>query len=219
MRPFLALSLALAFGPLARPAAPNPREAAALAILGDSAAPLQQKAQACHALSVVGTAAAVPALASLLEHEPLSDYARIALESIADPAAGKALRAALPKLEGRRLAGVIDSLGVRRDEAALRDLQRLALDPQHGAAAAAIAALGLIGTSEAALVLEQCLGGPAESRTAAAHAMLAAAGRLAQGGHTTAALRALAAIKRAFSQGPLAEAAERQKAMLAPPTR
>ena len=96
-------------------------ESAALAVLASEAG-VHEKARACQQLAVVGGPAAVPALASLLDHEPLADYARSGLEAIQDPAAGEALRKALPRLKGRLLAGAVNSLGVRRDTAAVPDL-------------------------------------------------------------------------------------------------
>jgi hypothetical protein len=110
-------------------------EATALAVLASDAG-LHEKARACQELAVFGGPADVPALAALLDQEHLADYARSGLEAIQDPAAGKALRKALRKalcgLNGRLLAVVVNSLGVRREIAAVPDLQRLALDAQRG---------------------------------------------------------------------------------------
>ncbi|MGQ9592645.1 MAG: hypothetical protein ACUVYA_20400, partial [Planctomycetota bacterium] len=50
----------------------------------------------CRALRIVGTAESVPALAALLGDRDLSHMARYALERIEAPAAGAALREALP---------------------------------------------------------------------------------------------------------------------------
>ena len=73
---------------------PFPPSADLVAVL-DSDADLQKKAFACQQLAVVGEPAAVPALARLLADDKLADYARSALEMIAAPAAGAALRQAL----------------------------------------------------------------------------------------------------------------------------
>ena len=73
----------------------------------------------------------MPALAALLGDEKLADYARSALEIIADPAAGDALKKSLPALKGPLLAGAIDSLGVRREASAVPDLETLAKDTAH----------------------------------------------------------------------------------------
>lgn len=107
----------------------------------------------CRHLSLIGSADAVPALAELLTDKDLSQLGRYALERIPDPAATAALREALPKTDGLLKVGVINSLGVRRDADSASALQGLwdHTDPQI--AAAAIAALGAIGSSEAAAAL------------------------------------------------------------------
>lgn len=193
---------------------PHPKEAEHLAMLANST-DLHTRARACQELGVVGGPASVGALAALLGTEHLSDYARSGLEGMSAPAAGEALRRALPKLEGRFLAGAVVSLGVRRERAAVAELRELALDNRRGAAAEAIAALGMIGTPEAAKVLEQVLaGGAAEPKGAAAHAALVAAERLATEGKPAEARRLLEATRRAVSVGPAAEAAKRQLAAL-----
>ena len=67
----------------------------------------------CRKLKVIGTRRSVPALAALLSDANHSHMARYALESIPNPAAGKALLDALPMLTGPLKIGVIGSLGVR----------------------------------------------------------------------------------------------------------
>ena len=84
-----------------------------------SDAPAAKKAITCKQLAVYGTADAVPALAPLLTDAELASWARIALEVIPDPTADEALRAAMEKVDGRLLVGVINSIGVRRDAAAV----------------------------------------------------------------------------------------------------
>lgn len=196
------------------PAADKTTEAAALAVLASDAG-VHEKARACQQLAEIGSAAAVPALAGLLDQEPLSDYARGGLESIPDPAAGAALRNALPRLKGRPLAGVVNSLGVRRDTAAVPDLQKLALDPSRGVAPEALASLGMIGTGEAAKTLNTVLAkGPDDLRLPAAHAALTAAAQLAKDGNTAAARVLLESVARALPSGLLANAAQRQAAEL-----
>ncbi len=193
---------------------PHPKEAEHLAVLASSA-DLQAKARACQELGVVGGPASVAALAALLPTEHLSDYARSGLEGIRDPAAGEALRQALPRLEGRHLAGAVASLGVRREKAAVSELQRLAVDDKRGAAAEAVAALGMIGTPDAAKALQQILtSGPAEVKTAAAHAALVAAEWLAKEGNASAARSLLDATVRAVPSGPVAVAAKLQTTAL-----
>jgi hypothetical protein len=194
--------------------AAEPPEAAALAVLASQAG-VHEKARACQQLAVVGGPAAVQPLASLLSKEPLADYARSGLETIQDASAGEALRQALPKLEGRLLAGVVNSLGVRREKAATSDLQKLALDLKRGVAAEALASLGMIGTAEAAKALLAVLAnGPTELRVPTAHAALAAAAQLAKEGNPATARELLDAVVRALPPGYLATAAQRQVAAL-----
>ena len=151
-----------------------PKESELLAVL-NSDADVREKAVACQHLANWGTAKSVPALASLLSDEKLSDYARSGLEIIDDPSAAAALRDALPKLKGRLLAGVVNSLGVRKDTAAIPALGKLATDTSSGVNAEAMTALALIGTPESVKPIHTVLTtGSAEQRVAAAHAALLA---------------------------------------------
>lgn len=191
----------------------DPREAAPLAVLRSDAS-VQDKARACQQLADFAGPSAVPALAGLLGHEQLGDYARSGLESMADPAAGAALRSALGSLRGRQLAGAINSLGVRRDAAAVPDLRRFALDPAGGPTAeAAVTALGLVGDAAAARAVQDVLSQGAQSvRLSAAHAALVAAERLGKSGGSAAARTLLEASLKAVPAGPSADAARRQLA-------
>jgi len=131
---------------------------------------------ACRRLAVIGTKAAVPALTALLSDQDLCDVARTPLETIPDPAADEALRAAMGQLKGRLLIGVINSIGVRKDSNAGADLIKRLSDADAGVAEAAAAALGKIGTPEAAKALEQALAdGPAAIRPAVADACITVA--------------------------------------------
>ncbi len=154
------------------------KEQKLLAVLGSNA-PLFDKARACQQLAVVGGKKAVPALAKLLGDKTLGDYARFALEPIDDPSVDAALREAMGKLKGRGLAGVVNSIGVRRDAKAVGGLKKLVGDPAKGASPQALAALGRIATDEAVETIRQTLAkGPASLRVPAADACLAAAERL-----------------------------------------
>jgi HEAT repeat protein len=193
---------------------PHPKATAALAVLTSSAS-LQEKARACQELGDFGGPSAVPALAALLDQEHLADYARNGLEGIQDPSAGKALRQALDRLNGRYLAGAVNSLGVRRELAAVPDLQKLALDSQRGVASEALASLGLIGTTEAAKTLQTVLtGGPADLRVPAAHAAFLAAAQLAKDGDRAAARKLLESVSSALPPGHLTKVAQSQIAAL-----
>lgn len=212
----LSASLLALIGGVTLRAAPNPVETKALAVLTTSQ-DVHEKARACQELAATTTsAAAVPALAALLDDEQLSDYARSALESIPDPSAGKALRDALPKLQGRRLAGAVNSLGARREKTAVAELRTLALDSKRGVAAEAVASLGFIGTPEAAKVLQDVLAsGSAELRVPTAHAALVAAELLAKEGNRAAARTLLQAATRALPAGQLANVTKARAAALA----
>lgn len=121
-------------------------DAAALTgVLKDSKSTEFQKAKACVRLGELGAKEAVPALAALLDDEHLSVYARYGLEPIADPSADDALRAALPRLKGVRLVGVINSIGERRDAKAAPALARMLHGADPDLARAAASALGKIG--------------------------------------------------------------------------
>ena len=61
--------------------------------------------------------------APLLLDEQLTSWARIALEVIPGPEADAALREAMGKLSGRHRIGVINSIGFRRDAAAVTALR------------------------------------------------------------------------------------------------
>jgi hypothetical protein len=109
----------------------------------------------CRKLMVIGTAASVPALASLLTDKDNSHMARYALERIPAPEAAAALRDAVAKLSGTLKVGVIGSLGVRRDAGSLVVLGAAWDDARRDsdAAVACAVALGDIGTPEAAHAL------------------------------------------------------------------
>jgi HEAT repeat protein len=162
----------------------------------------------CRKLTVIGTAASVPALAALLGDKDLSHMARYALERIQAPEAAQALRDALSSLQGELKIGVIGSLGVRRDTAAVAGLTA-ALKAADAAttgtvlggdfgtlgsadlalATAAATALGNIGTEPAVETLSRVLATTAV-KSAVSDAMLASAERLLADGKKAAALGA-----------------------------
>jgi HEAT repeat protein len=132
------------------------RERQMIAVL-QSEAPPQEKAITCKRLAVYGSKEAVPALAPLLTIKELNSWARIALEAIPDRSADDALRAALAKTQGRLLIGVMNSIGFRRDAAAVEPLIAKLKDADAEVAAAAASALGRIGGAQAAGALEPLL--------------------------------------------------------------
>jgi HEAT repeat protein len=135
----------------------NPQVEKLVAVL-KSDAPQKEKADACRELARIGTKDAVPALAALLGDEKLSHMARYGLETIPDPAVDEALRAALGKLQGRPLVGVIGSIGVRRDNKAVPALAGFLKDSDGEVLDAAARALGSIADRPAAKALEDVLG-------------------------------------------------------------
>lgn len=158
--------------PAATPAKPNPPApppelqegaiatmdgAGLMGILKDPGSSEFQKAKACVRIGELGVKEAVPLLAALLTDEHLNAYARYGLEPIADPSADEALRAALGKLKGNLLVGVINSIGKRRDAQASPALVRLMRGPDPEAARAAAAALGSIGGQASAKELTAAL--------------------------------------------------------------
>ncbi len=137
----------------ASPDAARAREALAVLQTGTPA----QKALGCKQLAIHGDATAVPALAALLDDPQLAAWARIALEAIPDRAADRALRDAAARLRGPLLVGVINSIGVRRDAAAVALLSQKLRDADPEVASAAAIALGHIGGRRAAAALQKTL--------------------------------------------------------------
>jgi hypothetical protein len=110
------------------------------------------KEYVCRKLALIGTAAAVPALAALLADGDNSHMARFALEPIPGPEAGSALRAALGAVGGKLAIGMLSSLATRRDAAAVPMIVSL-LGAGGATAVAAATALGTIQTPEAIAAL------------------------------------------------------------------
>jgi HEAT repeat protein len=136
----------------------------------------------CRKLMLIGTAASVPALASMLSQEENSHMARYALERIPAPEAAKSLRDALAKLSGKLKIGVISSLGARQDTESIQALSALVNDPDAAIASAAATALGDIGTAASAKAVSSATNSNATVKTAAVDATLECAERyLAEG--------------------------------------
>ena len=169
----LALSASLPAQDAAKPPSKEDEQRQLIAVLQKADAAFTDKDAACRRLAAIGAREAVPALAALLTDEKLSDTARYALEPMPDPAVDDALRAALGKVKGRTLVGIINSIGVRRDAKAVGDLTIMIGDTDAAVGAAAAAALGKIGDAAAAKALEQSLANaPAAARPAVADACL-----------------------------------------------
>ncbi|MEE8452166.1 MAG: HEAT repeat domain-containing protein [Thermoguttaceae bacterium] len=154
-----------------------------------SSAPQAAKDYACRQLSLIAAADSVPAIATLLGDEKLSHMARYALERISAPEAIAAIRGALPNVKGPLKVGVINSLGVRRDAESTAALVALLGDSDKGIASAAAAALGKIGSADAAKAIGAFQAkAPKELKLAAADAYLACAEQLLADGKKTDAL-------------------------------
>ncbi|MGB7580876.1 MAG: HEAT repeat domain-containing protein [Sedimentisphaerales bacterium] len=142
----------------------------------------------CRELSIAGTEASVPALASMLTDEKVSDIARYALERIPGAAVDDALRQTLSKSEGKAKVGIINTLGVRGDKKAVEQLAKLTNDANETVAVAAVAALGRIddksSTDAIAKVKDKATGAV---KTAATNAYLRCADRLTTKGEKEAA--------------------------------
>jgi len=147
---FFALTLSVAV------ADDNDNESHYIGILQTQSSPAEKDA-ACVWLKRHGTAQCVPALASLLNDEQLSHSARYALESLPGPEAEKALIASLSQTSGLQKAGVIESLGIRRDEQAVPALIKLLADPDELTFRVAASSLGDIASRKALKALESHL--------------------------------------------------------------
>jgi HEAT repeat protein len=112
---------------------------------------------ACRQLALIGTKASVPVLASMLTNEQLSHYARYAIKPIPDPAVDDALRATLPKVKGKLLCGMLDTIGHRGDTKAIEPVAKLVLSADVEVAQAAAASLGQISGPVAAKALLDAL--------------------------------------------------------------
>lgn len=142
------------------------------------------KEYVCRKLSMIGTAASVPALAPLLADADNSHMARFALERIDAPEAVDAIRGALAKVNGDLRIGMISSLASRRDTASV-PLMAALLAGEPAIAVAAAGGLGRIATPEAAAALAAAkVTGPVadavtDARLACADAFLAKGDRVA----------------------------------------
>ena len=129
------------------------------------------KAIACKRLAIYGTGESVSELAKLLPDDSLSSWTRIALEAIPGPKSDEALRNATKSLTGVKLIGVLNSIGVRGDVAAVDLLKSKLQDSDVQVASAAAIALGRIGNEPARQSLTQSLANsPAGVRSAIAEA-------------------------------------------------
>jgi len=157
-----------------------------------------EKAVACKRLSVDGSSEAVPELAKLLSDAELASWARIALEAIPGSAADEALRKASESLQGRLLVGVINSIGVRRDAAAVDRLAGRLDDKDADVASAAAVALGNIGNAAASkALLPKLAGAPIAVRSAVAEGCVLCAERFVTAGNAAEAVKIFDDVRKA----------------------
>lgn len=163
-------------------------------VLQDPDATADAKSFACRFLQQIGSVASTEALAALLTEKELSHYARYALERIPGTEADAALREALESAPDAVKAGIIDSLGERRDAEALKPLARLAHHEDEAIARAAIDSIGKIGTAAA---FEHLLDIPPLEAVADVwkNAVLNCADRLMELDQSETALKMLAAVE------------------------
>ncbi|MDO5552308.1 MAG: hypothetical protein Q4G68_00975 [Planctomycetia bacterium] len=161
----------------------------ALAKEGESDDDVFAKSLACKRLAIIGTDAAVPALAAMLPSEKLNVYARYALEEIPGEAPNAALQKAAKELTGLTAVGAIDSIGVRRDASALplfREL--LGAAPGNDVRKAIYLAAGNIANDESAALLLEAVAGEASDdlvvRMGLGDAVLACADRFEKAGNS-----------------------------------
>lgn len=141
----------------------------------------------CQQLLAVGTEAQVPRLAQMLDDPQTAEIARYTLDAIPGEASLAALRAALSRLQGPPLIGVINSLGLRRDVKSVAALAGLLTHADPQVAAAAAESLGKIATAEAAAALQKATAAPA-AEIRLHNARLQCAERLAAAGDTATAV-------------------------------
>jgi len=137
-------------------ATPDARKAIETKLLKALAAPNATyacKQFVCRMLRRIGSDQCIPALAKLLPDPKLSHMARFALERHPSRRASRALREAMPTLDGKLKIGVIASLGARRSRRSVADIAKLMTDDDENIVRAAIRALGNIGSNRAAKAL------------------------------------------------------------------
>jgi uncharacterized protein len=123
-----------------------------VASLGGDAS-VDGKAFFIHQLGLIGTAEDVPVLAGLLADKDLSLAARSALQWMPGDEAVAALGQALAGSQGLVRAGLINTLGERRDAGSLEAVSACLADADPVVVGAAIDALGKIGGSAAVKAL------------------------------------------------------------------
>jgi len=160
-----------------------------LELLHDAKATADAKRFVCQTLAGIGGDSSVKALAPFLSQPELANPARCALEHIGSPAALRALREEVSRADKPLKLGLIDSLGSRRDGAALPLLKGLMHHEDRDVARSAIAAVGKHGSESALRILEEA-SVSSDLRPAVTRATLACADRFGAAGRAEVALAA-----------------------------
>ena len=126
-----------------------------LVLLNTQNVTCEAKQFACRMLRLVGSEKCVPVLAGFLADEKMGHMSRYALQGLPFPSVDEALRNALSKTTGMRKAGVISSLGVRKDANSVLLLKPLMTDADRAVARESVSALGRIGSPDALEALTQ----------------------------------------------------------------
>ena len=113
------------------------------------------KQMICSYLAPVASDKAIPVLRDMLEDQQLSAIALACMQYIPDPKVDLALMEALPVSGGLTKAGIVNVLALRRETGAINAISGLIHDPDPRVSRSAIDALGRIGTTEAAAVLDK----------------------------------------------------------------
>lgn len=122
----------------------------------ESDVPLAAKDYICRQLAVIGSGDSVSVLGKMLDAPETSDMARYALERIPSDLADELLLGKLQTAPSETIKiGIINSLGVRRTDAASAALGELAGGSNPAVARAAIQALGAVGSRSAAAALQK----------------------------------------------------------------
>lgn len=128
-------------------------EEAYLELLQSDDATHDAKLFACKQLSLIGGRKSVPLLARMLLNDDTAYMARYALERIPESSALTVLRDTLPVVEAEHRAGIVTSLGVRRDTRSVDVISTAVHDEDPRVAEAAMRALASIATIDAANTL------------------------------------------------------------------
>jgi HEAT repeat protein len=169
-----------------RPGAENERRALAMVMiktLEQAEMPDTVRNWFVRQIERIGKEESIPAMAKLLSSEDknLRDYARQALEKNPDPSAMEALLKELTNAkEPEWKIGLINSLGRRKAESAVKPIAQTLNDPDIKVAAAAVTALANIGNSESIKALMNVIEKPSPIYQKAAQGLVDIAQEMAK---------------------------------------